>query len=87
MVDLGYPIGSIQIPDGVEPIVLLNDAVTGGGYATIATVISPDLSKIAQAKTGEKIKFVSVSLEQALNIRSESEQRLNKIRKRVEGGM
>lgn len=87
VVDLGYPIGSIQIPDGVEPIVLLNDAVTGGGYATIATVISPDLSKIAQAKTGEKIKFVSVSLEQALNIRSESEQRLNKIRKRVEGGM
>ena len=28
--DLGYPIGSIQIPGGVEPIALLNDAVTGG---------------------------------------------------------
>ncbi|ARI76273.1 5-oxoprolinase subunit C family protein [Halobacillus mangrovi] len=80
VVDLGYPIGSIQIPDGVEPIALLNDAVTGGGYATVATIISTDLNRIAQAKTNEKIKFVSVTLEEALEARKETKQNLEEIR-------
>ena len=62
VVDLGYPIGSIQIPDGVEPIALLNDAVTGGGYAPVGTIISTDLNRIGQAKTNEKIKFFSITL-------------------------
>ncbi|MGG1658234.1 biotin-dependent carboxyltransferase family protein [Brevibacillus sp. NRS-1366] len=69
VVDLGYPIGSIQVPDGAEPIALLNDAVTGGGYATIATIISADLSRMAQIKTNEKVRFVSVSIEEALAAR------------------
>ncbi|WP_042355517.1 biotin-dependent carboxyltransferase family protein [Bacillus rubiinfantis] len=77
--DLGYPIGSIQVPDGVEPIVLLHDAVTGGGYATVATVISTDLNRMAQIKTNEKVKFVSVSLEEALNIRRERNEVLRDI--------
>ena len=38
--DCGYPVGSVQVPGGVEPIVLLQDAVTGGGYATLGTVVS-----------------------------------------------
>ncbi|WP_286228788.1 biotin-dependent carboxyltransferase family protein [Neobacillus mesonae] len=77
--DLGYPIGSIQVPDGVEPIVLLHDAVTGGGYATVATVISTDLNRMAQIKTNEKVKFVAVSLEEALRIRRENNEILRKI--------
>jgi biotin-dependent carboxylase-like uncharacterized protein len=77
--DLGYPIGSIQVPDGVEPIVLLHDAVTGGGYATIATVISADLNRMAQIKTNEKVRFVSVTLEQALQARRELQEKLLRI--------
>lgn len=77
--DLGYPIGSIQVPDGVEPIVLLHDAVTGGGYATIATVISTDLNRMAQIKTNEKVRFRSVSLAEALEARQELRQQLLKI--------
>jgi biotin-dependent carboxylase-like uncharacterized protein len=77
--DLGYPIGSIQVPDGVEPIVLLHDAVTGGGYATIATVISADLNRMAQIKTNEKVRFVSVNLEQALQARRELQEKLIRI--------
>lgn len=77
--DLGYPIGSIQVPDGVEPIVLLHDAVTGGGYATVATVISTDLNTMGQIKTNEKVRFVSVSLDEALQIRKERQLVLNKI--------
>ncbi|MED1875699.1 biotin-dependent carboxyltransferase family protein [Brevibacillus borstelensis] len=77
--DLGYPIGSIQVPDGVEPIVLLHDAVTGGGYATIATVISADLNRMAQIKTNEKVKFVSVTLEEAIGARRNLRDQLMKI--------
>ncbi|MGG0940201.1 biotin-dependent carboxyltransferase family protein [Brevibacillus centrosporus] len=77
--DLGYPIGSIQVPDGVEPIVLLHDAVTGGGYATIATVISSDLNRMGQIKTNEKVRFVSVSMSEALQARRETQEKLRRI--------
>ena len=76
--DLGYPIGSIQVPDGVEPIVLLHDAVTGGGYATIATVISTDLNRMGQIKTNDKVRFVAVSLEEALQARRETQAKLSR---------
>lgn len=82
VVDLGYPIGSIQVPDGVEPIALLNDAVTGGGYATIATIISSDLNKMAQVKTGEKVRFVAVDIDEALRIRKETKDRLQEIKQK-----
>ncbi|PXY29823.1 allophanate hydrolase [Prauserella coralliicola] len=79
VVDLGYPVGSIQVPGGDEPIVLLNDAVTGGGYATIGTVISADRDRIAQTKTGDQVSFVSVDIDQALAARRERRERLNRI--------
>src|SRR5690625_235193 len=83
VVDLGYPIGSIQVPDGVEPIALLNDAVTGGGYATIATIISSDLDKMAQVKTGEAVRFIAVDLEEALNVRRNVKQKIAEIREQL----
>lgn len=80
VVDLGYPIGSIQVPDGAEPIALLNDAVTGGGYATIATIISSDLDKMAQVKTGDKVRFIAVDIDEALQIRKDKKQELQEIK-------
>ncbi|MEB3101783.1 biotin-dependent carboxyltransferase family protein [Ferviditalea candida] len=85
VVDLGYPIGSIQIPDGIEPISLLNDAVTGGGYATVATVISTDLNRMAQIKTNEKVRFVSVTLEEALQARRQTKADIAKARDFIGG--
>ena len=81
VVDLGYPIGSIQVPDGVEPIALLNDAVTGGGYATIATIISADLNKMGQIKTNESVRFVSVGIEEALFARKELKDKIAEVKK------
>lgn len=81
--DQGYPIGSIQIPGGVEPIALLNDAVTGGGYVTVATIISTDLDKMAQIKSGEKVRFVSVDIEESLSARKEVKNKLDKIREQL----
>ncbi len=83
VVDFGYPVGSIQVPGGVEPIVLLNDAVTGGGYATIATVISVDRGRLAQTKTNDKTKFVSVSLDEALAARKERKEGLAAIKEHL----
>lgn len=83
VVDLGYPVGSIQVPGGDEPIVLLNDAVTGGGYATIGTVISVDRDRIAQAKTGEAVRFRSVDLDTALAARQDRRERIERVRREV----
>src|SRR5215212_6070323 len=80
VVDFGYPVGSIQVPGGVEPIVLLNDAVTGGGYATIGTVVSADRDRLAQTKTNDKTRFRSVDLEEALKARKQRQQQMEEIR-------
>jgi biotin-dependent carboxylase-like uncharacterized protein len=80
VVDVGYPVGSIQVPGGVEPICLLNDAVTGGGYVTIGTVISVDRDVLAQSKTHGKTHFRAVGIEEALTARAERRVRLDAIR-------
>jgi biotin-dependent carboxylase-like uncharacterized protein len=80
VVDMGYPIGSIQVPDGIEPIALLNDAVTGGGYATIATIISTDLNYMAQVKTNDKVLFVPVTVDEAIQARRELKEKLEQIK-------
>ena len=68
------------VPGGVEPIVLMNDAVTGGGYATIGTVISADRDKLAQTKTNDKTRFRSVDLDEALEARKKRSQQLAEIK-------
>jgi biotin-dependent carboxylase-like uncharacterized protein len=80
VVDVGYPIGSIQVPGGVEPICLLNDAVTGGGYVTIGTVISVDRDVLAQSKTHGKTHFRAVGIEEALKARAKRRARLDAVR-------
>jgi biotin-dependent carboxylase-like uncharacterized protein len=80
VVDFGYPVGSIQVPGGVEPIVLLNDAVTGGGYATIGTVISVDRDRLAQTKTNDKTRFRSIELDEALKAREDRRRQMAEIR-------
>ncbi len=80
IVDAPYPIGSIQVPGGVEPIVLHRDAVSGGGYAMIATVISADMDAVAQSAPGAKTRFVPVDLDAALAARAERNRRLERLR-------
>ncbi|EPC04028.1 hypothetical protein L861_01615 [Litchfieldella anticariensis FP35 = DSM 16096] len=70
IVDACYPIGSIQVPSGSEPIILHRDAVSGGGYAMIGTVISADMDWVGQIQPHQKVRFVPVSLEEALAARA-----------------
>lgn len=61
--------GSIQVPADGNPIILMADRQTTGGYAKIAQVIQADLPRLAQMKPGQKIYFEPVTLtaaEQAL---------------------
>ncbi|WP_227379060.1 biotin-dependent carboxyltransferase family protein [Haladaptatus halobius] len=81
VVDLGYPVGSIQVPE--QPIVLMRDAVTGGGYATIGTVISPDRNRLAQHRTHQSFSFEGVTIDEALSARNDLTDRLEAIRSSV----
>jgi biotin-dependent carboxylase-like uncharacterized protein len=56
--------GNVQVPANGQAIILLNEQ-TLGGYAKIATVITPDLSKVAQAKPGDTIRFAPVTVAEA----------------------
>ncbi len=49
--------GSVQVPGSGMPIIMASDCQTTGGYAKIATVIGPDLPKVAQMKAGDRVRF------------------------------
>lgn len=57
--------GSIQVPPDGEPIVLMTERQTIGGYPQIGHVISADIPKLARAWPGTRVHFHEVSLEQA----------------------
>ena len=64
----GISMGSIQVPLNGQPIIMLADRQSTGGYPKIGTVITVDFAKIAQARPGQKIRFVEVSLDLAQDL-------------------
>ena len=80
IVDSCYPYGSIQVPGGTEPIILHRDAVSGGGYFMIGTVISADMDLIGQMQPHTKTKFVKVDMATALEARKDRAKLVNQIR-------
>src|SRR5712672_3991853 len=67
----GIAAGSIQVPGDGQPIVLMADRHTTGGYPKIATVISADLPALGRLCIGSKIRFESVTVAQAHALRRE----------------
>lgn len=61
----GIVFGSVQVPNSGEPIILMADHQTTGGYAKIATVISVDLPRASQLSAGNTVRFKSVTVEEA----------------------
>lgn len=61
----GIAFGAMQIPGNGQPLVLLADRGTTGGYPKIANVISADLGRLAQTPVGSKLRFARVSIEEA----------------------
>ncbi|QHA93919.1 biotin-dependent carboxyltransferase family protein [Bacillus sp. N1-1] len=70
------PIGGIQLPGNGQPIILLADRQTTGGYTRVGTVIGPDLTLIAQLPPGGKIRFKEVTVEEAQGAAKQIEQKL-----------
>jgi biotin-dependent carboxylase-like uncharacterized protein len=68
IVDDGTPLGGIQVPSGLEPIVMGADVPSFGGYAKIATVISGDIGVVGQGKPGDVVRFRAVGVEEAEEI-------------------
>ena len=61
----GIALGSIQVPSNGQPIILLNDRQTLGGYPKLGCVARMSLSQLAQAKPGTKLNFYRTDVEQA----------------------
>ena len=78
--DAPYAYGSIQVPSGTEPIVLHRDAVSGGGFFTLGTVISADMDFIGQLQPNIETNFIKVNMHTALSARRDRASQLEKIR-------
>ena len=79
----GIVFGSVQIPGHGNPIVMMADRQTTGGYTKIATVISADLPKVAQMGPGSKIKFEALSIEEAQDLFAENEKTFEEIKESI----
>ena len=73
----GISLGAIQIPADGQPIVLLNDHQTIGGYPKIGSVLSCDLAQLAQCNPGARVRFESIPVGDAQEI-------LRKVKVRME---
>jgi biotin-dependent carboxylase-like uncharacterized protein len=80
IVDGCYSYGSIQVPGGLEPIVLHRDAVSGGGYFTLGAVISADMDLIGQLQPNTPVTFKRVEMDEALAARAARKAMLADIR-------
>jgi biotin-dependent carboxylase-like uncharacterized protein len=67
----GIVTGSIQVPGAGEPIVMMADRQTTGGYPKLATVVSADLRLVSQRRSGEALRFAAVGIEEAQAIARE----------------
>ena len=65
MLSSGVTAGTIQLPPGGAPIVLMADRQTTGGYPRLGEVIAVDLPLVAQLRPGDRARFASVTLDEA----------------------
>lgn len=65
MASAGVVTGAVQLPPGGDPIVLMAERQTTGGYPIVAVVASADLPLVAQLRPGDPIRFAAISIEQA----------------------
>jgi biotin-dependent carboxylase-like uncharacterized protein len=79
----GTVTGSIQVPGSGQPIVLMTDRGTSGGYPKIATVISADLGRFAQTQAGATVRFQAIGIAEAQAVAREAAAALRALAGRV----
>lgn len=79
----GIAFGSIQVPTNGQPIIMLADRQSTGGYTKIGTVISVDLPKLAQSVPGYRVRFIHVGIELAQKLYIRQLQKMQKLEKEL----
>jgi len=81
--ELSKPVsyGTIQLPSNGQPIILMKERQTIGGYPVLGNVIQTDLFRLSQKRPGEIVEFVPIAIEQAQSQLSALYQRFNKVNK------
>ncbi|MGI6345021.1 MAG: biotin-dependent carboxyltransferase family protein [Bacillota bacterium] len=79
--------GSIQVPRDGQPIIMGPDRQTTGGYPKIGTVVSADLSRLAQAKPGDTVSWEEVSVASAQQLAAASEAYAEQVRRVIDGSL
>jgi len=79
----GIAIGSIQVPSDGQPIIMMADHQTVGGYTKIATVITVDLPLVGQCKAGDQIGFEIISVDEAQSLLAARRKELRELRERL----
>ena len=72
--------GTLQVPSNGQPILLLGDCQTIGGYPKIAHVITVDQPIAAQLRPGERVRFAEISLEEAQRLLAERQRGMERFR-------
>ena len=80
----GIPSGAVQITGDGQPVILMADRGTTGGYTKIATVITVDLPKLAQTLPGNTVTFHAVSVETAHRLLKEQEDAMERFKDYVD---
>ena len=76
LISVSMPLGGLQVPRSGEPILLMADRGTTGGYPVIAVVIAADLPVAGQLAPGDTLRFVPCTMEEALTALRHQEARL-----------
>ncbi len=79
----GIPFGAVQITGDGQPVILMADRGTTGGYTKIATVIAVDIPKLAQTLPGNTVTFHAVSVEEAHRLLNEQEEAIARFKDHV----
>jgi antagonist of KipI len=82
-ISAGVTAGTIQLPPGGTPIVLMVEHPTTGGYARIAHVISADFARLAQRRPGDAVRFAMTDLSTARRLAREHRERLDRIEQEI----
>ncbi len=75
MLSEGISLGAVQIPPDGQPIILMRDRQTIGGYPKLGSIFSADLDQLAQLTAGDTVQFTPITLEHAHNLLHLNEQR------------
>lgn len=75
----GVTFGTIQVPSNGQPIILMADRQTTGGYPKIGQVISADLPSLAQMQANGQVYFKEVTLEEAQRALIHQEKEMNEL--------